>query len=152
MAETARKVLLLRHTYDPDEIVALAARLCYAQADIDALRERVAKKDQAAYIRSVMSRGHLSVIEHASFTFAIEGVSRALLAQITRHRVASFSVQSQRYVREHAFEYVVPHEIEDNPEAAALFRKAMEDDQKTYEVLTDIKKKKHKYNYYAYLH
>ena len=71
MAETARKVLLLRHTYDPDEIVALAARLCYAQADIDALRERVAKKDQAAYIRSVMSRGHLSVIEHASFTFAL---------------------------------------------------------------------------------
>ena len=128
MAETARKVLLLRHTYDPDEIVALAARLCYAQADIDALRERVAKKDQAAYIRSVMSRGHLSVIEHASFTFAIEGVSRALLAQITRHRVASFSVQSQRYVSmADGFDYVIPPSIRElGDEAVSNFCSQMD--------------------------
>lgn len=128
MAQTQQKVLLLRHTYDPDEIVALGARLCYAQADIDTLRERVAKKDQAKYIRSVMARGHLSVIEHASFTFAIEGVSRALLAQITRHRLASFSVQSQRYVSmADGFEYVIPPSIEAlGEEAAEEFRTQMD--------------------------
>lgn len=112
MAQTKLKVALLRHTYDADEVVALAARLCYAQADVETLLERIAKKDQASFIRSVMGRGHLSVVEHASFTFAIEGVSRSLLAQITRHRIASFSVQSQRYVSMAAgFDYVIPPAI-----------------------------------------
>lgn len=87
--------------------------------------------------------GHESPIEHASFSFAIEGVSRSLLAQITRHRIASFSVQSQRYVKEDAFEYVVPHEIEDIPEAKAEFIRAMEEDQKTYEKLAGILFDKH---------
>lgn len=118
MAETRQKVLLLRHTYNPDEVVALGARLCYAQADVETLRERISRKDQAAFIAGVMARGHLSVIEHATFTFAIEGVSRALLAQITRHRIASFSVQSQRYVSMQGFDYVVP------PAIAALGREA----------------------------
>ena len=71
-----------------------------------------------------------------TFSFAIEGVSRSLLAQITRHRMASYSVQSQRYVRERGFEYVVPPEIDKIPEARALFIKAMDDDQRTYEELT----------------
>lgn len=88
--------------------------------------------------------GHESPIEHASFTFAIEGVSRSLLAQITRHRMASFSVQSQRYVREHGFEFVLPHEIEAVPEAKEAFLKAMEEDQKTYEKLTAILEERHR--------
>mgnify|MGYP005801302477 CR=1 FL=1 len=111
MAETRQKVLLLRHTYNPDEVVALGARLCYAQADVETLRERISRKDQAAFIAGVMARGHLSVIEHATFTFAIEGVSRSLLAQITRHRIVSFSVQSQRYVTMKGFDSVVPPAI-----------------------------------------
>ena len=82
--------------------------------------------------------GHESPIEHVSFTFAIEGVSRSLLAQITRHRIASFSVQSQRYVREKGFEYVVPPEIDKIPAARAKFIQAMEDDQRTYEELTAV--------------
>lgn len=109
MAEAKLKVMLLRATPDPDEIVALGARLCYAQADVDSLRERVEAADQRGYVERVMARGHLSVTEHASFTFAVEGVSRALLAQLTRHRIASFSVQSQRYVSmAEGFDYVVP--------------------------------------------
>lgn len=80
--------------------------------------------------------GHESPIEHVSFTFAIEGVSRSLLAQITRHRMASFSVQSQRYVREKGFEYVLPPEIDKIPAAREKFIQAMEDDQRTYEELT----------------
>lgn len=112
MAKARLKVILLRATPDPDEIVALGARLCYARADVESLRERVEAKDQQAFVERVMERGHLSVTEHASFTFAVEGVSRALLAQLTRHRIASFSVQSQRYVSmADGFDYVIPPSI-----------------------------------------
>ncbi len=112
MPEQKLRVELIRHTEDPDASVALAARLCYAAADLDTLRERIASRDQTALIRGVMESGHHSTIEHASFTFAVEGVSRALLAQLTRHRIASFSVQSQRYVSmRDGFDYIVPPAI-----------------------------------------
>ena len=128
MAKAKLKVILLRATPDPDEIVALGARLCYAQADVESLRERVEAKDQAAFVERVMERGHLSVTEHASFTFAVEGVSRALLAQLTRHRIASFSVQSQRYVSmADGFDYVVPPSISAlGADAEAEFVRQME--------------------------
>ena len=113
MAQAKLKVILLRATPDPDELVALGARLCYAKADLDALQQRVESGDQRAFVERVMQRGHLSVTEHANFTFAVEGVSRALLAQLTRHRLASFSVQSQRYVSmAEGFDYVIPPAIE----------------------------------------
>ncbi len=113
MAQKKLKVILLRATPDPDEVVALGARLCYAKADLETLQQRVETNDQRAYVQGVMERGHLSVTEHACFTFAVEGVSRALLAQLTRHRLASFSVQSQRYVSMAAgFDYIIPPSIE----------------------------------------
>lgn len=112
MAQAKLKVILLRATPDPDELVALGARLCYARADLDALQQKVESGDQRGFVERVMQRGHLSVTEHASFTFAVEGVSRALLAQLTRHRIASFSVQSQRYVSmADGFDYVIPPAI-----------------------------------------
>lgn len=128
MPQRKLRVELIRHTADPDSAVALAARLCYAAADFDTLRERVANRDQTALLRGVMESGHLSTVEHASFTFAIEGVSRSLLAQITRHRIASFSVQSQRYVSmQKEFDYVVPPAIEALGEAAlARYHEQME--------------------------
>ena len=105
MAQAKLKVILLRATPDPDELVALGARLCYARADLDALQQKVESGDQRGFVESVT--------EHASFTFAVEGVSRALLAQLTRHRIASFSVQSQRYVSmADGFDYVIPPAIE----------------------------------------
>ena len=106
------KVMLLRATPDADDVTAMAARLCYSRMDIEALRERVETQDQEDFLRRVMGRGHLSISEHASFTFAVEGVSRSLLAQLTRHRIASFSVQSQRYVSmADGFDYVIPPSI-----------------------------------------
>ena len=87
--------------------------------------------------------GHESPIEHASFTFGIEGVSRSLLAQITRHRMASFSVKSQRYVREGSFEYVTPPEIAAEPEAKKIYDEIMVDDQERYDRLAAILKEKH---------
>ena len=114
MAEAQKlKVILIRHTLSPEETVALGAKLCYSRATIGDLQKKIIEKDQAAFIEKLKSMGHESVFEHASFTFGVEGVSRVLLAQLTRHRIASFSVQSQRYVSyENGFGYIIPPRIE----------------------------------------
>ena len=112
MPEAKLQVTLLSHTPDPEKTCALAARTCYSALGYEELRALVEEKDQAAFLRRIVASGHLSVLEHASFTFGISGVSRALLAQVTRHRIASFSVQSQRYVSlDKGFGYVVPPRI-----------------------------------------
>lgn len=128
MPEAKMKVALLRHTLSPEEVVALGARLCYSRATVDDLTRRVSQKDQSAFVGRIMSMGHESVLEHASFTFGIEGVSRVLLAQLTRHRLASFSVQSQRYVSyESGFGYIVPPKIRAlGEDAAAEYARQME--------------------------
>lgn len=87
-------ITLIRHTLSPEELVALGGRLCYSKTDLLGLQQQVAKSDQEGFCRRVIGMGHESVLEHASFTFGVEGVSRVLLAQLTRHRLASFSVQS----------------------------------------------------------
>ncbi len=128
MPRSEMKVALIRHTLSPEEVVALGARLCYSKARVDDLLERVEARDQTAFVHKIMGMGHDSVLEHASFTFGIEGVSRVLLAQITRHRLASFSVQSQRYVSyEQGFGYIVPPKIEAlGPEAVAEYERQMD--------------------------
>ena len=127
MPQAEMKVALVRHTLSPEEVVALGARLCYSRARVDDLLERVSSRDQTDFVNRIMSMGHDSVLEHASFTFGIEGVSRVLLAQITRHRLASFSVQSQRYVSyENGFGYIIPPKIAAlGEEAKAEFEQQM---------------------------
>lgn len=138
------EVKLLAYTPQPEKTVACAAKLCYAAADIDTVYEGLTEEKTASFLEMLNSIGHESPIEHASFTFGIQGVSRSLLAQITRHRIASYSVQSQRYVKENAFEFVLPPEIEAIPAAREEFLRAMEEDQKHYENLTALLKEKHK--------
>ena len=89
-------VQLLSHTPNPEQLVAASAKLCYSAASIADLA--AIEADKAAEFIDKLPEAHQSPLEHVSFTFGIEGVSRAMLAQITRHRIASFSVQSQRYV------------------------------------------------------
>jgi thymidylate synthase (FAD) len=137
------RVELLGYTPMPEHIIASAAKLCYSPSSIKELRDGLTDEKAASFVDMLAEIGHHSPTEHAVFTFGIEGVSRALLAQITRHRIASYSVQSQRYVREKSFEYIVPPEIQDIPEALELFKKAMEDDQSCYDRLTEILKEKH---------
>lgn len=131
------KVRLLAYTPQPETLIAAAAKNCYSAVDIDGILDDLTEDKTTGFLQMLTDIGHESPIEHVSFSFAIEGVSRSLLAQITRHRIASFSVQSQRYVRERGFEYVIPPEIAAIPEARALFEKAMDDDQRTYEMLTE---------------
>ncbi len=137
------KVTLITHTPIPEKVVASSAKLCYSASTIDTLMDGLTEEKSAAFVDMLSEIGHESPIEHASFTFGVEGVSRSLLAQLTRHRMASYSVQSQRYVREKMFDYVLPPEIEAIPEAAEEYRKAMEEDQAHYDRLTAILKKKH---------
>ena len=138
------KVTLLAHTPQPEKTVAAAAKLCYSPSDIDHIMDGLTEEKTASFVDMLAEIGHESPIEHASFTFGIEGVSRALLAQITRHRMASFSVQSQRYVSEISFEYVLPPSIAALPEAKAEFLAAMEEDQRHYNRLTDLLQETHK--------
>ena len=113
MPQVKQRVELVRCTEDGESLTALAAKLCYAGGDLSSLLERIEQNDQHAYVHKVLKMGHESVTEHISFTFLIEGVSRTLLAQLTRHRIASFSVQSQRYVGyEKGFGYIVPPSVE----------------------------------------
>ena len=137
------KVFLLAHTPNPEYTVAAAAKLCYSSATITGLTDNLTDEKAASFVEMLSEIGHESPIEHASFTFGIEGVSRSLLAQITRHRMASFSVKSQRYVREGSFEYVTPPEIAADPEALAIYEEIMTEDQKRYDRLTEILKEKH---------
>lgn len=106
------KAELIRYTSSPEATIAAAARLCYSQESAFDIIHTSENKDNAKYIGMLLNLNHLSPFEHASFTFSITGVSRALLAQITRHRIASFSVRSQRYVSESEFNYIIPPAIE----------------------------------------
>ncbi len=136
-------VILLAHTPNPEHTVASAAKLCYSSSTITGLRENLTDEAAASFVEMLSEIGHESPIEHASFTFGIEGVSRSLLAQITRHRMASFSVKSQRYVREGAFEYITPPEIAESPEAKKIYDELMQYDQECYDRLAAVLKEKH---------
>lgn len=134
MPEKNLHVELIAHTPLPEQVCALGAKLCYAKADVAALREKISAQDQSAFLEKIMESGHLSVLEHATFTFAVEGVSRVLLAQLTRHRIASFSVQSQRYVSlAQTFSYIIPPAIKAlGEEAVARYQAQMDQMQAWY--------------------
>lgn len=134
------KVTLLTHTPEPQKIMAAAAKLCYARADIDTVMDGLTPEKVDNFIDMLSGLGHESPMEHMVFSFGIENVSRSLLAQITRHRMASFSVQSQRYVAEKNFEFVTPPEIEGDEAAKKIFLDTMYDIAKSYNTLADALK------------
>ncbi len=133
MSEAKLKVILLKHTPNPEETVAMAAKLCYSPSDIEALKEKIEAKDQKALVEKLVKMGHMSPIEHSSFTFAIEGISRACSHQLVRHRLASYSQQSQRYVSEETgFDYVIPPIIKEDKALKRYFEDFMSEAQKAY--------------------
>lgn len=117
MPESKLQVILLRYTSDPEELVAQAAKLCYSPASLDDLKKQIESKNQANFIEKLTEMRHLSPLEHATFTFGIEGISRSCSHQIVRHRLASYSQQSQRYVGQQSgktegFHFIVPPGVE----------------------------------------
>jgi thymidylate synthase (FAD) len=115
-------VELVAYTPEPEETVALAARLCYSARGVAELRDNLSRGEVESLLRHLVAAGHLSPAEHANFTFAISGVSRALSHQLVRHRIASYSQKSQRYVDEQDFTYITPPSIAAKPEAEAVFQ------------------------------
>ncbi len=137
------KVEILSCTPDGEKLIAAAAKLCYSSAEISDLWDGLTPEKTERFLNMLGDLGHASPFEHVSITFGIEGVSRAVLAQITRHRIASFSVQSQRYVNKEQFTYIIPPAIEECEEAKAEFLKAMEEDRQHYIRLAEILTEKH---------
>lgn len=129
------KVKLLAHTPDMDRICAAAASSCYSE---DPSSDLLGTVDPSKMLRRVLGMGHHSVIEHAVFTFSVEGVSRALTHQLVRHRIASFSQQSQRYVRLDEPTYVVPETAAADPAAAELYAKTMDAVWDSYSKLMEL--------------
>ena len=132
-------VTLLYHTPDPERAVATAARLCYAPVGGKELMEGLTEERIRKVLSTIMASGHFSTLEHASYTFSVEGVSRALTHQLVRPRLASFNQQSQRYVRfKDEPSFVTPESVSANPEALARFDAAMDAAWEAYAALAEM--------------
>lgn len=129
------RVDLIQHTPDPEKVVAAAARLCYSADPVPDLLQHLDDETVASFIRKLRVMGHLSTFEHASFQFSIDGVSRALSHQLVRHRIASYSQRSQRYVEEKGFKFVIPPSVKQNAETLKHFEKVMAHLQEDYQEL-----------------
>ena len=127
---------LINHSFNPENIVAMSAKLCYSDKTINQLLNEMPEVNSTKnFIKKLKEMGHLSPFEHITFTFAIEGISRTLSHQLVRHRIASYSQQSQRYVSEHDFEYILPPSIAENDEAKAKFENLMHTIRQIYDEL-----------------
>ena len=134
------RVKLIQHTPEPERLVAAAAKLCYSATGAIDILEGLSREGIEKFLDTLSSYGHESPIEHVCFTFAIEGVSRTLTHQLVRHRIGSYSQQSQRYVKLNQFDYIIPPEIEKFSESKEIFIKAMENSQAAYDKLAQTLK------------
>jgi len=128
---TKPTITLLAITPNAEKLIEEAGRTCYLSLD------RIADGTEKSFIRNCIKRGHHSILEHASASFRITGASRAFTHQLVRHRLASFSQQSQRYVDEAGFNYVIPDSVLADGEAAVIFRDFMARAEETYRILRD---------------
>lgn len=144
------KVKLLSYTPEPEKVISMAAKLCYSSVGVDDIEKNLTDESIDKFLNMLINIGHESPLEHVSFTFAVEGISRACSHQIVRHRIASYSQQSQRYVKLNQFEYIIPQEINEIEEAREIFIDAMKKDQETYDKLVDILFEKHYNNLIKY--
>lgn len=138
MPKTSLNVVLLNHTPNPTKTVALAARLCMFKKSIDDLKEIITDEYAEELVKKLIERGHITPIEHVTFTFGIEGISRACSHQLVRHRIASYSQQSQRFVPADDFNYIIPPKVEENPEAKKIFEEQIKNLNEAYKKLRDL--------------
>lgn len=133
------KVELINITNNPIKTVFDAYRICYAKGGYHAIKEKT-DDEMIAFIKPLMAEMHTSPLEHVSMTFYIEGVSRACLSQITRHRTGKFNVQSQRYVEGSNFDFVIPNldyiaDIEKKAKAEQVIKEQFGADKTSYSLL-----------------
>ena len=129
-------VILIAHTPEAEKVVAMAAKICYAKnVSIKKLQKKINDDDVSTFITKLLESGHESPFEHVSFTFGIEGISRACSHQLVRHRMASFSQRSQRYCFEDGFNYIEPDDMSE--EEDKFFRDFMRHSKEVYSKLVD---------------
>lgn len=146
MVQTKLKVELLDFSNNALTIIYAACKQCYSTkfaGEIFKVKTD-SEKHKEEFVRKIVASGHESPLEHVKFTFAVEGVSRALTHQLVRHRMASYSQQSQRYVRESDFDYIIPPTIESDEEMKAIYVTVMKKIQDSYNSLTEVFEKKGK--------
>lgn len=132
------KVKLIRHTPEPEKLVAIAARLCYSPVGVEDLDKQLSMEAAQKLVKFVIKSGHLSTTEHIYFTFGIEGISRTLSHQLVRHRIASFNQQSQRYVKfKENYEYITPDSIKQNKKFNEKYKSFISDIHKFYKEMID---------------
>jgi len=117
-------VKLVGYTPNPEKLPAIAAKLTHSKIKPEEL-DKSSDNELKAILEQVMNLGHTSVIEHASFTFAISDVSRSLTHQLVRHRIASYAQQSQRYVNLNEPNYVTPPKIAQDKKMKEAYEKTM---------------------------
>jgi|YNPMSStandDraft_1061717.scaffolds.fasta_scaffold02344_5 thymidylate synthase (FAD) len=127
-------VRLVTCTPEPEITIALAARTCYSKNPPQTITLDKARK----LIRELIRRGHESILEHALFTFRIEGISRVASHQLVRHRLASYAQQSQRYVSLQEADFICPPAIGANPQAEIIFRETVQRCREAYEKLLTL--------------
>jgi thymidylate synthase (FAD) len=125
-------VKILEHTPNPEQIVATAAKLCYSSSDVTSLFEKQTPQLIESFLKKLIDMGHMSPVEHVAFTFAIEGISRITEIQLVRHRLASYSIQSGRYVNRNNPEFVIPPAIKASKVALERYNKVMEESMNAY--------------------
>ena len=138
MEEIYMNVQLLAHTPEPEKVIATAAKLCYSNSNIFNLQDSLTEDKVVKFIDTLMSLGHESPVEHVSFTFGIEGISRACSHQLVRHRIASYSQQSQRYVNMNNFNYITPPSIEKYENVHLMYNDVMKYLTDHYEAIQSV--------------
>lgn len=131
MEITKPDITLIAITPHSEKTIEEAGRTCYLSLD------KITDESEKNFIKNCIKRGHLSILEHPCATFRIKGASRAFTHQLVRHRIASFSQQSQRYVNEEEFDYIVPPAIAENTEAHELFTEFMERSREIYNMIRE---------------
>lgn len=134
---TRLKVTLLSHTPDPEKLIAISARQCHSKLSALEIADKIKREEIERIIDKVIEMGHTSVLEHAYFTFLIEGISRACSHQLVRHRIASYSQQSQRHV-EVEEDFVIPDSVKKNEEAYKIFLDALNHCKACYKKLIEM--------------
>lgn len=132
-------VTLVNYTPNPEKNVALAARMCYSSQGVKELAEELEQEEVERLIDLILKKGHDSVLEMASFSFAIEGISRVASHQLVRHRIGcSYAQKSQRYQEESSFFYILPDGVGEDEEALKIYQEAMDYSQRAYNRLVEM--------------
>lgn len=127
------KVQLLSHTLEPEKLIAGAANICYSSKDLDRLMDDLTPEKSVDLVNKLIDMQHESPLEHVTFTFGIEEVSRVVSHQLVRHRIASYSQRSQRYVNENNAGYVIPESIKKDRRSESIYKEYVEEAFQNYQ-------------------